>query len=155
MARPPRPANEPLLSPFLLWRTCFVALLLLAGTFGLFVHAQASGLGLEEARTVAVNMLVVFEVVYLINCRRVLASVLDRSALFGSRPVLIAIAVVLGLQLVFTYARPMQLLFGAAAIGWRSWLWIAWIALLVFALIELDKAWQRRRASPARQRALL
>jgi magnesium-transporting ATPase (P-type) len=149
MARPPRPAGEPLLSPFLLWRTGFVALLLLAGTFGLFVGAQAAGLDLDEARAVAVNMLVMFEVVYLLNCRRLLASVVTPGALLGSRAVLIAIAVVVGLQLLFTYARPMQLLFGSAAVGWRSWLWIVVAALLGFASVEIEKAWQRRRSRAA------
>ncbi len=147
MARPPRPADEALLSKFLLWRIGLVAVLMLAGTFGLFVHAQAGGQSLEQARTVAVNMLVVFEVVYLLNCRYVLASVLNASGLFGSRAVLIAIAIVLVLQLLFTYAPPMHLLFASAALGWRSWLWIVLAAVSAFALVELEKAWQRRRAA--------
>jgi magnesium-transporting ATPase (P-type) len=152
MARPPRPPGEALLSPFLLWRTGFVALLLLAGTFGLFVEAEASGQDLDQARTIAVNMLVLFEVVYLLNCRRMLASVVTRSGLLGSRAVLIAIAIVLVLQLLFTYAPPMQLLFASAALGWRSWLWIILAALLAFALVELEKAWQRRRPAAGRRR---
>ncbi len=156
MARPPRPAAEPLLSPFLLWRTGFVALLLLAGTFGLFVQAEAGGQGLEQARTVAVNMLVVFEVVYLLNCRRLLASVVDRSGLLGSRPVLIAIAIVVVLQILFTYAPPMQVLFGSAPLGFLPWLRIALAGVLVFAVVELEKAWQRRRRTrPARRRRAL
>jgi magnesium-transporting ATPase (P-type) len=155
MARPPRPANEPLLSQFLFWRTCFVALLLLAVTFGLFVGAQASGLELDAARTVAVNMLVMFEVVYLLNCRRILVSGVTPGDLFSNRAVLITIAVVLSLQLLFTYVRPLQLLFGSAALDRRSWFWIVLAALLVFASIELEKAWQRRRASPARRRRAL
>jgi magnesium-transporting ATPase (P-type) len=157
MARPPRPAREALLSPFLLWRTGFVALLLLAGTFGLFVAAETGGESLERARTIAVNMLVLFEVVYLVNCRRLLASVVNRSGLLGSRAVLIAIAIVLVLQMLFTYAPPMQLLFASAALDWRSWLWIILAALLAFALVELEKAWQRRpggrRRASSRQRS--
>jgi magnesium-transporting ATPase (P-type) len=145
MARPPRPAGEALLSRFLLWRTGFVALLLLAGTFGLFVEAETGGDSLERARTIAVNMLVLFEIVYLVNCRRMVASVVNRSGLLGSRAVLIAIATVLVLQMLFTYAPPMQALFGAAPLGLLPWLKIALAAGLVFALIELEKAWQRRR----------
>jgi magnesium-transporting ATPase (P-type) len=146
MRRPPGASAEALLSRFLLWRIGFVALLLVAGTFGLFVHAGARGLGLETARTLAVNMLVLFEVVYLLNCRRTLAPVLDRDGLLGSRAVLIAIALVLVFQALFTYAPPLQVLFGSTALAWSEWLWMALAALLVFALVELEKAWQRRRA---------
>ena len=151
MARPPRPADEALLSPFLLWRIGLVAALMLAGTFGLFVDAQASGRSLEQARTVAVNMLVLFEVVYLLNCRRILASVVNPSGLIGSRAVLVAIAIVLGLQVLFTYAPPMHALFASAALDWRAWLWMSAAALLAFALVELEKAWQRGRARARRR----
>jgi Cation transporting ATPase, C-terminus len=73
--------------------------------------------------------------------------VANRDGLLGSRAVLIAIALVLVFQALFTYARPMQVLFGSAALAWSEWLWMALAALLVFALVELEKAWQRRRAT--------
>jgi magnesium-transporting ATPase (P-type) len=143
MARPPRRPDEALLSRFLLWRIGFVALLLVIGTFGLFLYAQRRGLELAEARTIAVNMLVLFEVVYLLNCRRTLAPAVTVEGLFGSRAVLGAIALVLVFQVLFTYAAPMQLLFESAALAWTEWLWMALAALLVFALVELEKGWQR------------
>jgi magnesium-transporting ATPase (P-type) len=65
----------------------------------------------------------------------------------GSRAVLIAIAIVLVLQLLFTYAPPLQALFGSAPLGWQSWLRIALGALAAFVLVELEKAWQRHRAN--------
>jgi hypothetical protein len=37
MKRPPRDPQESILSPFLIWRMGFVALILVAGTFSLFV----------------------------------------------------------------------------------------------------------------------
>ena len=51
------------------------------------------------------------EVAYLFNARYLRDPVINRAGLLGSRPVLIAIAVVLGLQLLFTYAPPLQVLF--------------------------------------------
>jgi calcium-translocating P-type ATPase len=147
MARPPRRPEEALLSRFLLWRIGFVALLLVVGTFGLFVYAQRRGLQLDEARTIAVNMLVLFEVVYLLNCRRTMAPAATTEGLFGSRAVLIAIALVLVFQILFTYAAPMQLLFESAALAWPEWLWMALAALLVFTLVEIEKAWQRGSVS--------
>ncbi|MCG8690530.1 MAG: HAD-IC family P-type ATPase, partial [Minwuiales bacterium] len=62
MKRPPRPAGTPMLSRFLIWRICFVSLLFVAGVFGIFVWTRTHGASLEEARTYAVNTLVVMEV---------------------------------------------------------------------------------------------
>ena len=145
MARPPRPPQEPILSGFLVWRIVFVAVLLVSCTFGLFAWSLAAEGDLETARTVAVNVLVVFEVVYLLNCRLIMAPSATRSGLLGSRAVLVAIALVLALQLLYTYAPPLQALFDSAALGWHEWLLMALAGLLVFAMVELEKTWQRRR----------
>ncbi len=111
MARPPRPPDEPLLSGFLVWRILFVAALLVAGTFGLFAWSQAGGADLKQARTVAVNAIVVFEVFYLLNCRVIVAPSATRNGVLGSSAVLISIALVVALQLLYTYAPPLQALF--------------------------------------------
>ena len=59
--------------------------------------------------------------------------------LFGNRYVLIAIALVIVLQLLFTYAPLMQRLFHTAALGWDTWLYILVVAFSVFILVELEK----------------
>ncbi|HCV12477.1 MAG TPA: carbonate dehydratase, partial [Candidatus Accumulibacter sp.] len=61
MRRPPRPPGTPILDAALIWRIVLVSLLLLAGSFGLFLRALAQGNSLAEARTVAVNVFVVVE----------------------------------------------------------------------------------------------
>jgi len=143
--RPPRPPQEPILSGFLVWRILFVAVLLVCGTFGLFAWSLAAEADLQVARTIAVNALVVFEVVYLLNCRLIMAPSATREGLLGSRAVLLAIALVVGLQLLYTYAPPLQALFGSAALGWHEWPLMLVAGLLVFAMVELEKSWQRRR----------
>ena len=150
MRRPPRRPDEPILSHFLLWRIGFVTVVLVAGTFGLFAWARASGVGLEEARTMAVNTLVGFEIFYLVNCRSNTAPSLTLDGLFGSRAVLIAIAAVSIVQLLFTYSAPFQILFDTAAVGLAQWPWIIATGAFVFALVELEKAWRRRGSLPAR-----
>lgn len=52
-----------------LWRIVFVSIILVAGTFGLFLWYSSLGLAIEEARTIAVNTLVMFEAFYLFNSR--------------------------------------------------------------------------------------
>ena len=144
MARQPRRADEPLLSGFLVWRIVFVSLILLAGTFGLFLYERAQGASVETARTVAVNTLVAFEIFYLFNTRFLTASALTWKAWLGSRPALLAVAVVVVFQLLFTYAWPLQALFATTALDAAAWGCILLVAISVFFLVEIEK-WLRRR----------
>ena len=111
MRRPPRAADEPLLSGFLVWRIAFVSFLFLGAVFGLYVFAQAQGAGVAEARTIAVNTLVVLEIVYLFSVRYLEAPSLTWRGIMGTRAVLIAVAAVTALQVLFTYAPFMAILF--------------------------------------------
>ena len=147
MARPPRPPQKPILSGFLVWRILFVAALFVTGTFVLFARSRAGGAELDVARTVAVNAIVMFEAVYLLNCRLSNAPSLTRVGLLGSRAAVAAIVLVLLSQLLYTYAPPLQALFGSAALGWHEWLPAFLTAVLIFAMVELEKAWQRRRTA--------
>ncbi len=140
MQRPPRRPDEPLLSPFLLWRIGFVSAMLVAGTMSLFLLQRRGGADIETARTVAVNALVLFEIFYLLNCRMLHESAFSRRMLVGSRYILIAIAVVLLLQMLMTYTAPMQFLFATRAIGLREWAGIVAVGAVVFVLVELEKA---------------
>jgi magnesium-transporting ATPase (P-type) len=145
MRRPPRDPREPLLSGFLVWRISFVSLLLVAGALGFFLLESARGASVEAARTVAVNTLVMCEVFYLFNSRHIHASVLSVEGITGNRYALLAVAVLLVLQLMFTYAPFAQRLFGTAPIGADEWLLIIAYAILVFLLVEGEKWLLRNR----------
>ncbi|MBF0374353.1 MAG: HAD-IC family P-type ATPase, partial [Alphaproteobacteria bacterium] len=135
MRRPPRPPAEPLLSGFLLWRIALVSVLLLVAVMGIHGWELAQGADLATARTAAVNVLVTCEALYLLNVRRL------RDSAIGpvSRPVVIALAAVFGWQMLFTYAPPMQVVFETANLDWAAWARIAAAAVVVFALVELEK----------------
>ncbi|MFN2349530.1 MAG: cation-transporting P-type ATPase [Thioalkalivibrio sp.] len=145
MKRPPRPPNTPILSGFLIWRVAFVSALLVLGTFGHFMWMQSQGVSVELARTVAINTLVMGQVFYLFNSRYILEPAFNRAGILGSRPVLIAIGVLVFLQALFTYAPPLQFLFGTTAIGWVEWGRILAFGILLFVLVEIEKAWLKRR----------
>ena len=149
MRRAPRRPDEPILSGFLIWRVAFVSALLLLGIFGLFLWEQGREAEIEQARTVAVNTLVMIEIGYLFNTRYLREPVINRAGLLGSRPVLIAIAVVLALQLVFTYAPPMQALFDTRPISLLSWSLIVLVAAAALVLVEAEKWVFRRRSERA------
>jgi magnesium-transporting ATPase (P-type) len=148
MRRPPRDPREPLIGPFLLWRLAYVSAILVAGTFGLFVWVRAQGAGLEFARTVAVNTLVIFEAFYLLNSRYLHAPVMNRRGLFGNHYALWAIALVVLFQLLFTYSAPSQAIFATTAIDAATWGLIVLVGSSVFFLVELEKllyGWWRGR----------
>ncbi|HEY6095622.1 MAG TPA: HAD-IC family P-type ATPase, partial [Gallionellaceae bacterium] len=144
MRRPPRNPHEPMLSRFMLWRVVFVSALLTGGTIVLYLWESAQGAGIEMARSVAVNALVVGEAVYLFNCRYLLAPVRSWQDFTGNRYVLLTIGLLAIIQAGFTYLPVMQQLFGVAAIGPASWGRIAGFGILLFATVELEKLLIRR-----------
>jgi len=146
MQRPPRDPGEPLLSGIMLWRIGVVSVLLVIAPLGLFLWEAANGRPTAEARTLAVNALVMGEIFYLFNSRYIYGSVLSREGLLGSRPVLGTIGLMLLLQLAFTYLPPMQQLMGTTAISAADWGIVTLAGLALLLLVELEKAvWRRLR----------
>ncbi|MEM7497621.1 MAG: HAD-IC family P-type ATPase [Pseudomonadota bacterium] len=144
MRRPPRRADEQILSGFVLWRVSFVSLLFFAGIFGMFTYAQATGASLEEARTIAVNTLVVMEIFYLFSVRFLNTTSLSLRAILGTRPVLVAIAAVTALQLLFTYAPFMETFFQTRPIGLADGLLVVAVGPVLLTLLEIEKRVMRR-----------
>ncbi len=143
MQRPPRPTRLPLLSRFAIWRIGFVSTLLVAITLGFFVYESRDS-SIELARSMAVNALVTAQVFYLVNSRFILTSSLHWRAVTGSRYVPLAIGVIIVLQMAFTYAPPMQLLFGTEGLSLSAWGKLILAGAAVFLLVELEKFVVRR-----------
>jgi len=139
MNRSPRNARQAMLTPYLIWRIIFVSVILLVGTFGLYLWEMQQNTSIEHARTVAVNTLVMFEIFYLFNSRYISAPVLNWRGLTGNRYVLIAIVLLIILQLGFTYLQPMQALFGTQSLDLHIWLRIILVSSSVLFLVELEK----------------
>jgi magnesium-transporting ATPase (P-type) len=112
MRRPPRDPKARLLSGFFVWRIVMVSVLMMIGALGLFVWEMHRGASIEAARTIAVNAVVMSEMLYLLNSRSIYRSVLSREGLFGNRQALAAIAACILLQLAFTHAPAQQSIFG-------------------------------------------
>lgn len=139
MRRPPRNPQEPLLSRFMIWRVLYVSLLMVGGTFGLFIWERMHGADIETARTVAVNALVVAEIFYLFNVRFLFAPVLNRAGLFGSRYALIAVALVSFFQILYTYLPFMQQVFSTRGLDAEAWLRIVAFGAILFLAVEAEK----------------
>ena len=145
MRRPPRPPATPVLDSALVVRIVLVGVLLLAGAFGSFLLELARGYSLAEARTLAVNVFVLVETAYLFNCRSLVRPVVRLPAL--SNPwVWAGAGTMLALQLLFTYAPPMNRLFATAPVRAEAWLEIGAFALACLLVVDMEKAWRRRRS---------
>jgi Ca2+-transporting ATPase len=146
MRRPPRDPRAPLLAPELVYRTLLVTLIMLAGAFWIYVGALAAEpANLAGARTAVVNLIVVVEAVYLFNCRALTRPIVGPN-LLANPWAWAGSGTMLGLQLVFTYAPPMQRWFHTAPMDFVAWLRIGAVAGLIFLLVEFEKWLRHRRA---------
>ncbi len=143
MRRPPRPPAAPILDGVLVGRIVLVGILMLAGSFGLFLLALERGAPLAEARSIAVNVFVMIEIVYLFNCRS-LTRPLWTVAPFSNPWVWAGAGTMIVLQLLFTYLPLFHQLFGTAPIGARSWLEILACGGVALLVIEVEKALRRQ-----------
>ncbi len=142
MTRPPRDSHAPLLSRRLVVRILLVSALLVAGTWWVFEWELATGASESVARTAAVNLFVVVEAFYLINCRSLNSSVWT-IGWFSNRWVLGGLAVQAIGQLAFTYLPVMNGLFDSAPINGETWLRVLVIGLLAWVIVTVDKRVQR------------
>ena len=144
MGRPPRDPKMPILTKALVRRILLVGLLILAGAFGLYEWELALGSSLDQARTVAVAVIVVAELFYLFNCRSLRVSPF-RIGFLGNRWALGGAALMIAAQAFFTYAPVMNRFFSSAPVGAASWLRVGAVGLAVFLAVEAEKALARRR----------
>jgi Ca2+-transporting ATPase len=143
MRRKPHDPRAPILNITLIWRILLVSLIILAGAFGLFEYELSRGASVEEARTVAVNVVIFVEILYLFNARSQTRSPFQLG--FFSNPWAVGGAILMVLiQLLFTYAPFMQKLFSNAPITLPLWLDVLGVSLAAYLLIEVEK-WLRRK----------
>ncbi len=142
MTRPPRDPHAPLLGRRLVVRILLVSGLLVAGTWWVFEWELAAGASDAAARTAAVNLFVVVEAFYLINCRSLNSSVWA-IGWFSNRWLMGGLVVQAIGQLAFTYLPVMNELFGSAPIGAETWLRVLVVGLLAWVVVTIDKRVQR------------
>ncbi|HWB87478.1 MAG TPA: HAD-IC family P-type ATPase [Bryobacteraceae bacterium] len=139
MQRPPRVVNRPILDGFGIWRVIFVGLALLALTLWAFFWIKSKGASDDLARAAAVNALVVGQVFYLLNSRYRLDSSLSLKAHLGNKYLPLGIGAVVVLQILFTYAPPLQVLFETESIPGWVWPWLLLGGFVFFLVVELEK----------------
>jgi magnesium-transporting ATPase (P-type) len=144
MQRPPRPAQEPLITRLMFVRILYISLLMMGACFLVYHWELGRGSSIEIARTAVVNMLVLSEVFYLFNVRHFTASALTWRTFQGNAVAVWMAVITLVLQMLFTYAPPLQALFGTAALDGSAWLLIVGLASAKFLIVEAEKGVLRR-----------
>ena len=139
MRRPPRRPDAGLLTPFILWRVVFISVLFAGVSLGVFFWALGQGRGLDTARTMVVNMLVVLEIFYLFSVRYLHMTSFTFTGVKGTPAVLVALVVVVAGQLAFTYLPLMNAIFGSRPLTIADGVLIVVLGVASFALLELDK----------------
>ncbi|WP_222708460.1 cation-translocating P-type ATPase [Alkalisalibacterium limincola] len=150
MQRSPRPPGRGLVTAYVGWRVAWVGVLMTVGVFATFRMAIDSGAGAEVARTVAMNTLVAAQLAYLFCARRWVSPGWTPQALFANPWAWVCVGALLLMQGTITAWPPAQAVFGTAMPAAGHWLWIAIVALVVFVLVELEKAVLHARASRRR-----
>jgi len=139
MCRPPRPSNEILLSPQLVWHLVLLSFLFLAGVYGIYFYAIDRSSNIELARTLAMNTLVVMEIFHLFFVRNMHGTSLTWKAVRGTRVVWLTVVLVTGVQLLVTYFPPLQAVFQTQAVGITDGLLVIGIGLVLLLAVETEK----------------
>lgn len=139
MKRPPRAVERPIITRFGIWRIAFIGIALLLYTLIAFFSMKSQGASDALARTVAVNAITIGQAFYLLNSRYLLDSSLSLGAHLGNRYLFYGIGAVVVLQILFTYAPPLQALFDNEPVPLRVWPWLLLGGVVFFLLVEVEK----------------
>jgi magnesium-transporting ATPase (P-type) len=130
---------------FGIWRILFVGAALVLYTLWAFFWVKSEGASDPMARTAAVNAITLGQVFYLFNSRYLLDSSLSLRAHMGNPYVWSGVAGVVVLQLLLTYAPPLQAVFDTEGLSLSVWVGLIGGAILFFLVVEAEKLIVRRR----------
>jgi calcium-translocating P-type ATPase len=156
MRRAPRNPKAPLLGAYFMWRIFFVSVLIGGLTLIMNQMMLHRGYDPQTVRTVTLQTIVMCQVFHLFNSRSIRSAALCQE-FFSNRAVFVVCGLMLVLQLGVTYLPFMNSIFGTVPIGAVYWLIPILLGLVVFLVVEGEKAVMRRldkrawmRANPGR-----
>lgn len=138
MELPPRRTDHPILDKRLVLRIFLVSTILLLAAFGLFKWELASTNNEALARTVAVNVFVLVEAFYLFNSRSFTRSPFE-IGFWTNKWLLGGFALMMVLQVMFTYLPAMNAMFHSAPVGLMSWVKAAGVGVIAYFAVEFEK----------------
>ncbi|MFC1979232.1 cation transporting ATPase C-terminal domain-containing protein, partial [Chloroflexota bacterium] len=137
LKQPPRHPKVGLIYPGLLFRICFLALLMSLGVFFIFNWAQAR-YGIDEARTLAFCAIVTFSWLRVLNARSDEHTIF-KLGIFKNRWLLIGITTAILLQMIVIYVPFMQTAFKTTPLSIGKWGIVLLAGLILFVIEEVRK----------------
>jgi Ca2+-transporting ATPase len=147
MQRPPRPADEHILSSRRLRAVVVHGLVMAAGTLGVLAWAEPR-YGTDRALTLTFTTFVLMQVVNALNVRDERRSVFSRATL-RNRSLHLALAGVVVLQVLAVHLPFGEQVFGTEALHASDWALAAAVASSLLVVEEVAKAFRRLRAPEA------
>lgn len=135
MKRAPRHPKEPIITKSLIYRMLGIGAVMATGT--LLTFKAYSGYGADYARTIAFNVLVLYQMFNVLNCRSERKTMLSRR-LFKNKKLILAILASVAFQIVLIYT-PMNRLFRVVPLSFSSWMVSIGVASSVFFFYEIVK----------------
>lgn len=144
--KPPRKADEPIITASLLRRVLTAATVIVAGTFFVFVSEAGDGSGgaaaVRRDTTMTFTTFVMFDMFNALSCRASDRSVFSLG-LFTNKAFLYAVGGSILGQIAVVYVPPLQAIFQTEALTFRDWVYILAIASSVLWVEELIKTYLR------------
>ncbi|MFA5112544.1 MAG: HAD-IC family P-type ATPase, partial [Desulfobaccales bacterium] len=151
MQRPPRRPEEGVFTRSVIALMVVITAYLTVGLIPLFHHYYHGylavigdpELSLTRAQTMVFVTLVLAELVNAFNCRSEYHSIF-RVGVLANHFLLLATLISLGMVVVVVQVPPLAQLFHAVPLGWKEWLFAAFLAFLLLPVVEVTK-WLMRQ----------
>jgi cation-transporting P-type ATPase F len=139
MDRPPRPAEQPILTFDLIMRTLLVGTLIMIAAFGLYIYEvdylnQSHSYG----QTVATSVFIFMEAAYLFNCRSTVRP-LEEIGIFTNKWIFFGVAAMIFFQLLYIYTPIMNTLFNSSPLQMDTWWRIIAVSVSLFVIVTIEK----------------
>jgi cation-transporting ATPase F len=152
LERPPRPRREGVMSALLWKRTVLISVVMAAGMLLMFRWELDRTGSVEEARTVALTTMVLFQTFHLGNVRSERRSAFRTSPL-SNRFLLVSAVTALAVHAIALYLPVTQYVLHVEPIGLDAWIRATAVGASIIVVGEIDKyaeaRWARHRARPS------
>lgn len=135
MTRPPRDPNQGILTRYNVFRIFYVSLLIMVPAY--FLAMRFEGQALQQ--TMLLQNIVGAQAVYMINCRELLDTSLNKRML-KNKALIVSLGILFILQAAVVYLSFMQHLIGTTSLSLQQQLPIFLTIILLFIVVELEKA---------------
>lgn len=138
MQRQPRDPKAPILNKSIIIQMLVVGVYMLVASYSMFNYALSQGHSVEYARTIAVNIFVFIELFYLFSCKD-LDDPVYKTNIFNNKLLLLGVGLMTFVQVTFTHAEFMHIMFKSESLDFQTWSEILLIAFGVLFVVEIKR----------------